>query len=359
MKSDERHVYGPRSISALVPRLTRAVFRRRAPATAQVLADWSAIVGPAIGAVTTPRRLSSGTLTIACSGPIAMELQHLAGEVMARINAHLGSQTVTALRFVQTLPQAAPLAPLPPPADPAKLAAVESAVADLPEGELRGALASLGKAMATKSNRSRTHMTLTRRSTLSIAGTALAAGLAGRSAFAAEDLRKAERSLGDPSAKVTVMEFFSLTCSHCAAFARTTMPALEKEMIAPGKVRFVFRDFPLDQIALTAAMVARYLPIAQYYPFVSALLASQDRWAFARGVNNTEEIWKLAALAGMSRQTFDEAVADTDLRNWILQEQKADQDRWQIASTPSFVVNGQKYSGEMSYDAFRRLLPTG
>jgi hypothetical protein len=155
MKTDERHVYGPRPIGALVPRLTRPAFRRRAPATAQVLADWASIVGPAIAAVTTPRRLAAGTLTIACAGPIAMELQHLAGEVIARINAHLGSQVVTALRFVQTPELVAPHIATPSPPDPAQLAAVESAVADLPEGELRGALAALGRAMLTTSNRSR------------------------------------------------------------------------------------------------------------------------------------------------------------------------------------------------------------
>ena len=144
------------------------------------------------------------------------------------------------------------------------------------------------------------------------------------------DLRKAERSLGDPAAKVTVQEFFSLTCTHCAAFAQETMPEVEKELIAPGKVRFVYHDFPLDQVALTAAMVARYLPPAQVLPVRQALFASQDRWAFARGVNTTDELWKLAALAGMSRATFDQAIADTDLRNWILQQQQADQDRWKI-----------------------------
>lgn len=148
MNSEDRHVYGPRPVGALMPRLTRPAFRRRSPATAQVLADWSDIVGPAIAAVTTPRRLSSGALTIACSGPIAMELQHLAGEVMARINAHLGSQTVTALRFVQTLDRALPGPATPAPADPAKLAAVEVAVAVLPEGELRSALTALGRTMA-------------------------------------------------------------------------------------------------------------------------------------------------------------------------------------------------------------------
>jgi protein-disulfide isomerase len=223
-------------------------------------------------------------------------------------------------------------------------------------------------------------MTLTRRSALTFAGGVVAVGVVGyfgwrgfapvpapaqpvppiaRAATspAAGDLRKAERSLGDPAAKVTVMEFFSLTCTHCAAFSRITMPQVEKELVAPGKVRFVYHDFPLDQVALTAAMVARYLPPSQYYPFVSALFASQDRWAFARGVNNTDEIWKLAALAGMSRQTFEQAIADTDLKNWILQQQQADQDRWKIDSTPSFVINGQKAAGDMSFEAFRKLLP--
>jgi hypothetical protein len=112
-------------------------------------------VGPAIAAVTTPRRLASGTLTIACAGPIAMELQHMAGEVIARINTHLGSQVVTTLRFVQTPELAQPPSLSPPPPDPAKLAAVDASVGGLPEGELRSALASLGHAMATSPNRPR------------------------------------------------------------------------------------------------------------------------------------------------------------------------------------------------------------
>jgi protein-disulfide isomerase len=171
------------------------------------------------------------------------------------------------------------------------------------------------------------------------------------------DERTAARSLGDAAAKLTVTEFFSLTCTHCAAFAKETMPQIEKDLIKPGKVRFVFHDFPLDQVALTAAMVARYLPPNQYYPFVSALLASQDRWAFARGANTTEEIWKLAALAGMSRDTFNDALADEELRNWILHQQEVDQTTFKIDSTPSFVIDGKKYAGEMNYDAFRKLLP--
>jgi hypothetical protein len=148
MKTDDRHVYGPRPVGALMTRVTRPAFRRRAPTTAQVLADWSDIVGPAIAAVTTPRRLTNGALTIACSGPIAMELQHMAAEVMARINTHLGKQVVTALRFTQTLEVPPPAHGALPTPDPAKLAAIDATVSSVPAGELRDALSALGRTMA-------------------------------------------------------------------------------------------------------------------------------------------------------------------------------------------------------------------
>ena len=106
----------------------------------------------------------------------------------------------------------------------------------------------------------------------------------------ADDPRLTERSIGKPDAQVTVTEWFSLTCTHCAHFAHDTMPQIKSDLIDTGKLRYVFHDFPLDQVALTAAMVARALPPERYEPFIAALFASQDRWAFARGVNTTEEL---------------------------------------------------------------------
>jgi hypothetical protein len=138
----ERHPYGPRQLSALVPALVRPAFRRRAPATAQVLADWGVIVGPAIAAVTTPRRLAAGTLALTCPGPVALELQHLAGQLIERINTHLGRQAVTRLRFLQDAPPARPPPPRPP---PQAIAEARAAVASLPAGELRDALEALGR----------------------------------------------------------------------------------------------------------------------------------------------------------------------------------------------------------------------
>jgi len=117
------------------------------PAAAQIMADWSAIVGPSLAALCAPRRLASGTLTIACAGPVAMELQHYATEVIARINAHLGGTTVRALRFVQTTLAAPAPAPPAPAVPPAVAQAADSAVAALPDGELRQALAALGRAV--------------------------------------------------------------------------------------------------------------------------------------------------------------------------------------------------------------------
>jgi protein-disulfide isomerase len=172
--------------------------------------------------------------------------------------------------------------------------------------------------------------------------------------------RMTERAIGQASAPVTVAEYFSLTCPHCAAFSRQTLPQVREQLIAPGKLRMVFHDFPLDQLALTASAVARYLPADRYEPFCAALLASQDRWAFARGVNSTEELWKIAALAGLSRDAFNAAIADTALKTAILTAQDAAQKDFQVNSTPTFIFNGPgaknlKEAGDIAYPGFAKL----
>lgn len=155
MASEGRRVYGARALGSLVPGVARPAFRRVGPAAAQIMADWATIVGPMLAAASTPRRVSSGTLTIACAGPVAMELQHYATELVSRINTHLGSQTVRTLRFVQTTAAASPppAAASPPPAAVAE--AADSAVAGLPDGELRAALAALGRAVLADAGRTR------------------------------------------------------------------------------------------------------------------------------------------------------------------------------------------------------------
>jgi len=143
-KSSIRHVYGPRAVGTLLPGLTRAAFKARAPSAAQIMTDWPMMVGPALAAVTAPRRLQGGTLLIGCAGPVAMELQHLAPEIIQRLNAAVGRDAVQRLRFVQdfrpgagperVVPRSRPLVP------PAPIPGVAP-------GELHDALAALGQAL--------------------------------------------------------------------------------------------------------------------------------------------------------------------------------------------------------------------
>jgi hypothetical protein len=145
-----RPVHGPRPIAAVVPVVTRNAFNRAAPGVAQLMEAWAGIVGPALAEATTPRRLSQGTLTIGCAGPVAMELQHLSNEVLGRINQYLGAHSVRRLRFVQITAMRAPARPRPRPTEAVDAAASES-VARLAAGPLRTALAALGRAVLSES----------------------------------------------------------------------------------------------------------------------------------------------------------------------------------------------------------------
>lgn len=197
-----------------------------------------------------------------------------------------------------------------------------------------------------------------RRRTLITALTLLPAtrALTTRAWAADADPRMAERTAGPADAKVVVVEWFSLTCSHCADFQKTTFPAVKAKLIDTGRIRYVWRDFPLDKVALAAAMVSRALPPERYEAFITTLLATQDRWAFARNVNPTEELAKLAALAGLPRKTFDETLADDGLRSAILAAQDEADKNQKVASTPTFVVNGRLMPGAVQIEEFERVV---
>lgn len=167
-----------------------------------------------------------------------------------------------------------------------------------------------------------------------------------------------ERAIGKPDAKVTVQEWFSLTCTHCAAFQKQTFPKVKAELIDTGRVRWVWKDFPLDQLALYGAMVARALPPDRYEPFITALLTTQARWAFNRAVNPMEELMKLSLLAGMPRSTYDSVVRDEKLKNAILAEQARGEKEYGVNSTPTFIVNGKPLPGAVPYDTLLKAVET-
>jgi len=150
MTKDWRPVHGPRTIAALVPVVAKAAFAKGGHATVQLLEAWSGIVGPSLAELTTPKRLAQGTLTISCTGPVAMELQYLSTEVIGRVNQYLGRQAVTRLRFMHAPAIGGAVKPRPRPSAAAQKAAAD-AVADMPPGPLRDALQGLGRAVLTES----------------------------------------------------------------------------------------------------------------------------------------------------------------------------------------------------------------
>jgi protein-disulfide isomerase len=195
-----------------------------------------------------------------------------------------------------------------------------------------------------------------RRSVLALGLAGLALPAAAR-AQAAPDPRLADRVLGNPDARVTVIEYFSLTCGHCAAFHRETMPQVKTALIEPGRIRMVYRDFPLDQLGLAAAGIARSLPPERYDAFISALFANQERWAFGRGGGSpADELFKLAALAGMDRATFDRVSVDQALQRGILENRLRAQQEHNVSSTPTFVFGSRVVPGNMPFERFASLV---
>jgi hypothetical protein len=149
MVGEGRFVYGPRALGSLVPRVTRQIYRKHSPASAQIMADWEIIVGPKVASMTVPRRLERGVLTIACAGPTAMDLHYMGVEVINRINTHLGGRPVHSLKFTQAgMPRSAARRPASP---PEAILEAEAAVADLPDGDLKAALAALGRVVIGRS----------------------------------------------------------------------------------------------------------------------------------------------------------------------------------------------------------------
>ena len=192
----------------------------------------------------------------------------------------------------------------------------------------------------------------------SLAGPALAQSPAPAQSVVPLDQAMAERSVGRPDAPTQVIEYFSLTCSHCATFHRDTFPRVKRELIDSGAVRLIWRDFPLDQLALLAAMVARALPAERYEGFIGTLLSNQDRWAFTRE-DAVGALGRMAALAGMSAEQYAAVQKDDALRRAVVEERLTAERDFKIEATPSFVFGRQVVPGEIPFERFQQLAVQG
>ncbi|MCK0195962.1 DsbA family protein [Ancylobacter sp. 6x-1] len=151
--------------------------------------------------------------------------------------------------------------------------------------------------------------------------------------------------LGQESAPVTIVEYASMTCGHCAHFHATTYPVLKEKYIDTGKVKLILREFPLDVVAKAAFMVARCAGPDKYYPMVDTLFDNQKDWAF--GSNPAQALLAIAKQGGMTEKQFNDCLSDAKLAGEIDQVAKRGTELG-VSATPTFFVNGKLISGAMS-----------
>ena len=160
--------------------------------------------------------------------------------------------------------------------------------------------------------------------------------------------------MGDAKAPVTIIEYASLTCPHCADFHVNILPKLKKSYIDTGKARLVYRDFPLDRLALSGAMMARCAGRERYFGFIDTMYRKQESWKAAK--DKVKALARIGLLGGMSQKDFDACMNNKALEDRVMAMRLDAQNEFAIDSTPSFIINGKKYSGVVNFARFEKIL---
>jgi len=165
-----------------------------------------------------------------------------------------------------------------------------------------------------------------------------------------------EMALGKTDAKVTIVEYMSMTCPHCARFHNQTFDAIKTKYVDSGQVRFVVREFPFDPRAAAAFMLARCAPEGQYFPMVSMLFKQQETWAAAP--NGRDALLQMSKLAGFTQESFEACLTNQKLLDDVQATMQKGEKDFGVKATPTFFINGKQYSGEMSVDTMSALIDT-
>jgi protein-disulfide isomerase len=163
-----------------------------------------------------------------------------------------------------------------------------------------------------------------------------------------------DMALGPANAPVTITEFASMTCPHCAAFNAEVFPKIKSEYIDTGKIRYVFREFPLDIKAAAGSMLARCIAkddAGKYFAVIDLLFKQQNDWVIK---NTTETLTRIGKQAGLTQQAVEDCLKDQALLDKIAADQKYAAEVLKVDSTPTFFVNGEKIKGETSFEEFAK-----
>ena len=170
------------------------------------------------------------------------------------------------------------------------------------------------------------------------------------------DIKEDDLVIGDKNAPITIIEYASLSCSHCANFHKNTLPDIKKEYVDTGKVRFVFRNFPYDPPSLMGSVILRCVPKDVRYDYMNALFLLRKNWVISDNAKSTQELYKIMQSGGMSKEDFNNCLERDDLANQIIKGRIDVQNEFNIQSTPSFLINGILVEGNKSIKEFRQII---
>jgi protein-disulfide isomerase len=160
-----------------------------------------------------------------------------------------------------------------------------------------------------------------------------------------------DQILGNANAPVTIVEYASMTCPHCASFHETIFPELKKRFIDTGKVRFVFREFPLDPLAAAASLLARCAGGDKFFPMVETLFAQQNEWRVQKPL---QPLFAIAQQAGFTQQTFDACLENQQMLQGLEEARTRAAQRFNVQSTPTFFINGRQFRGTLTLEEMEK-----
>jgi protein-disulfide isomerase len=160
-----------------------------------------------------------------------------------------------------------------------------------------------------------------------------------------------EMAMGDEKAPITVIEYASMTCPHCAHFSEATFPDLKRKYIDTGKVRFMFREFPLDQLAAAGFILARCAGPDKYFPLIETLFATQKDWVVQRPL---APLTAIAKQAGLTQEAFEACLDNKQMLEGIEKVRNQAAEKFGVNATPTFFVNGKRLSGALSIEELEK-----
>jgi glutaredoxin len=340
---------GFRAVGGLAQRLASGLAKGRGASIARLRAEWSAVVGPELARITRPEALTASRgrsgklLRLRVPGAAALEVQHMAGQVVERVNAYFGHKMIDDIRLVQGAIAAPTTAPPRPAPDPKKVAEMTERAASVKDPELRAALARLGARVGTGR----------RQAILGVVAGAFAIREVRAQDLKLLDPLPGDHVLGKPDAPNTLIDYASFTCPFCAQFYIAVMPTLRKEWIDTGKLRLIHRHFPMDVVATRASQLAECAGPEKFYERVDRLFRSQVEWLTAD--DPLAEMVKVLTQDGLTADQAQGCFDNDKALDKVLADVQSGQTLG-VRQTPTLFINDQNYLNPGGPDAIAAIL---